>query len=123
MTLQKGVHCALGNRSRASFAHGWSWRKERSVVLRAQALVLAARLPAVGAHWRAAQRAGRAAGGPSSAPAQSSPTPRVCVFLLPGLHERNPADLLRVSEPDQPELRGGDSGPGWRTAVRLSGEA
>lgn len=100
-----------------SCAHGRSLWQERRVALRAQALVLAARFPALGAHRRATERAGRAAGESSSSSVPGSPTPRVCVLLLSGLHDGHPADLLRVSEPDEPELRGGDPGAGRRVTV------
>lgn len=40
------------------------------------------------------------------------PTHGLSVSVLPGVHEREPADLLRVPEPDQPEFCSGDPGAG-----------
>lgn len=48
-----------------------------------------------------------------------SPTNGPLVSALPGLHEPDSADLLRVSEPDQPELRGCDPGAGRGVEVSL----
>lgn len=45
------------------------------------------------------------------------PTHGLCLSVLPGVHEREPADLLRVPQPDEPELCSGDSGAGRRAEV------
>lgn len=45
------------------------------------------------------------------------PTHGLCLSVLPGVHEREPADLLRVPKPDEPELCSGDSGAGRRAEV------
>lgn len=40
------------------------------------------------------------------------PTHGLCLSVLSGVHEREPADLLRVPKPDEPEFCSGDSGAG-----------
>lgn len=44
-------------------------------------------------------------------------THRRRLSVLPGVHEREPADMLPVPEPDQPELRGRHPGAGRRVEV------
>lgn len=46
------------------------------------------------------------------------PTHGLCLSVLPGVHEREPADLLRVPKPDEPEFCSGDSGAGRGAEVR-----
>lgn len=46
------------------------------------------------------------------------PTHDLSLSLLPGVHERESADLLPVPEPDQPQLRSGDSSAGRGVEVR-----
>lgn len=100
-----------------SRTYGRSLCERFRVTVRAQARALAARAPAVGVYRRPPERAGGAAGESCSSAGPVSPTARVCVFLLSGLHERNPPDLLRVSEPDEPELRRRHPGAGRRLTV------
>lgn len=45
------------------------------------------------------------------------PTHGLLVSLLPGVHERDPADLLHVPEPNEPELRSRDPGARRRAEV------
>lgn len=40
------------------------------------------------------------------------PTHGLCLSVLSGVHEREPADLLRVPQPDEPQFCSGDSGAG-----------
>lgn len=40
------------------------------------------------------------------------PTHGLCLSVLSGVHEREPADLLRVPKPDEPEFCSGDPGAG-----------
>lgn len=46
------------------------------------------------------------------------PTPRFSLFLLPGVHEREPTDMLRLLEPDEPKFRRRHPGSGRRIEVR-----
>lgn len=78
-------------------------------------------LPAAG--LLEARRAGPAGGRPALMRAQTRlllPTHRRRLSLLPGVHEREPADVLPVPEPDQSELRGGHPGAGRRVEVSWS---
>lgn len=93
--------------------------------VRAQALSLggAARLrlrSSVPPSGLEARGAGPAGGRPTLQRPQTRsllPTHGLPLSLLPGVHERESADLLPVPEPDQPELRRRDSGAGRRAEV------
>lgn len=64
--------------------------------------------------------AGPAGGRPTLQRPQTSrllPTHCLRLSLLPGVHERESADLLPVPEPDQQELCSCDSSAGWGVEV------
>ena len=106
-------------------SYGRSLLQVSALSVRSQALSLggAARLrlrSSVPPSGLEARGAGPAGGRPTLQRPQTRsvlPTHGLPLSLLPGVHERESADLLPVPEPDQPELRRRDSGAGRRAEV------
>lgn len=128
LVFQTHLHgrCALVAAASAGFSYGRSLLQVSGLPVRVQALslggaaglrVASAVPPPAGLE---ARRAGPAGGRPTLQRLQTRvllPTLGLPLSVLPGVHEREPADLLPVPEPDQPQLRGRDPGAGRRAEV------
>lgn len=117
--------CSCRARPALSCSHGRSLLQMHGLSVRVQALAVGG---AAGLRPRSSvSPSGIEAGGARPAGGRADiqrpqtrkllPTHGLLLSLLPGVHERDSADLLPVSEPNQSEFCSCDSGPGRRTQV------